>query len=262
MTNALACFNIAPMNTAVIKFSGKALGAHEELNKLFKSLRGTRSVIVHGGGTEVDALFKALSLQVLKKNGLRVSPKEQMPYICAALGGQCNKALQSQALNAGLNALGLMASDGGTLKVRQLDPSLGMVGSVSAGDIHFLNMLLDAGMIPVICSLCADEKGEIYNVNADDVASALASMLKCPLYFVSDVCGVLDGEKKLIPSLSSKECNALVKAGVITEGMAVKVKSAFDAAAVTHAPVYIGSVFDPDLSDAISMRRRLGTAVI
>lgn len=250
------------MNTAIVKFSGKALGAHDELHELFVALRGTRSVIVHGGGAEVDSLFKALSLKVEKKNGLRVSPKEHMPYICAALGGQCNKALQSQAINAGLNAIGMMASDGGILKVKQLSADLGMVGAVSAGSLDFLNTLLDAGITPVICSLCADEKGEIYNVNADDVASAIASMLKCPLYFVSDVRGVLDGNKELIPSLSKQECEHMVATGVITEGMAVKVKSAFDAASATMSPVYIGSVYDPDLSNAISMRRRLGTAVI
>ena len=74
------------METAVVKFSGKALGATVELTKLFTSLRNTRTVIVHGGGAEVDTLFKALSLKVEKKDGLRVSPKEHMPYICAALG--------------------------------------------------------------------------------------------------------------------------------------------------------------------------------
>ncbi len=250
------------METAVVKFSGKALGATEELVKLFSSLRGTRTVIVHGGGAEVDMLFKALSLKVEKKNGLRVSPKEHMPYICAALGGQCNKHLQSVAQRAGLNAVGLMASDGGMLKVSQLSEDLGMVGAVKSGDPRFLNTLLDSGMTPVLCSLCMDEQGDIYNVNADDVAAGIAAMLKAPLYFISDVPGVLDDKKALIPQLGLKQSEELVVQGVITEGMAVKVRAAFDVAKQINATVYIGSVYDPDLSSAVSMRRRLGTALV
>ena len=88
-------------NTVVVKLSGKALGATDELSALFKAACGQKLVIVHGGGVEVDALFKDLNLEVIKKDGLRVSPQEQMPYICAALAGMCNKSLQALAIKSG-----------------------------------------------------------------------------------------------------------------------------------------------------------------
>lgn len=247
---------------AVVKLSGKALGAQKELAELFSALKNTPAVVIHGGGVEVDELFSALKLKIEKKRGLRVSPAEHMPYICAALAGQCNKHLQSVATAAGLQALGLLASDGSLLKVTKLSEDLGMVGKVEGGDPAFTDMLLERGMTPILCSLCMDAQGQIFNVNADDVASAVASLLKAPLYFISDVKGVLDPNKELVPELTEADCQKMVADGVISEGMAVKVNSAFKAAHATHSPVYIGSIFDPSLSSAISARRRLGTALI
>ena len=249
-------------DVAVVKLSGKALGAQKELTELFVALKNTPAVVIHGGGVEVDELFAALNLKVEKKHGLRVSPAEHMPYICAALAGQCNKHLQSVAQAAGLQALGLLSSDGSLLKVSKLSEDLGMVGKVVPGDPSFIQMLLERGMTPILCSLCMDDKGQIFNVNADDVAAAVASLLKAPLYFISDVKGVLDGNKELVPELSEDVCQKMVTDGIISAGMAVKVNSAFKAAQATLVPVYIGSIFDPSLSSAICARRRLGTALI
>lgn len=249
-------------DTVVVKLSGKALGAKSELCSLFKAMRGKRLVVVHGGGVEVDALFSALKLKVEKKQGLRVSPREQIPYIVAALAGQCNKSLQALAVASGLNALGLMASDGNTLDVSQLSEELGMVGRVQPASDTFISLLLDHGYTPVLCSVCMDAQGDIYNVNADDVAAGIATLLHAPLYFISDVVGVLDKEHKLISELDASKTATLVADGIITEGMAVKVRSALEASSLTHAPVYICSVNDPELSSSIATRRRLGTALI
>ena len=169
-------------NAVVVKLSGKALGGVEELSKLFTACRGQKLVVVHGGGVEVDALFKALNLEVKKKNGLRVSPREQMPYISAALAGMCNKSLQALAIKNGLNALGMLASDGKTITVRQLSEDLGMVGAVEPNDKKYLTLLLENGYTPIIASLAHDDNGDLYNVNADDAALAIARVLNAPLY--------------------------------------------------------------------------------
>ena len=174
-------------NAVVVKLSGKALGGVEELSKLFTACRGQKLVVVHGGGVEVDALFKALNLEVKKKNGLRVSPREQMPYISAALAGMCNKGLQALAIKNGLNALGMLASDGKTITVRQLSKDLGMVGAVEPNDKKYLTLLLENGYTPIIASLAHDDNGDLYNVNADDAALAIARVLNAPLYYISDV---------------------------------------------------------------------------
>ena len=233
-------------NAVVVKLSGKALGGVEELSKLFTACRGQKLVVVHGGGVEVDALFKALNLEVKKKNGLRVSPREQMPYISAALAGMCNKGLQALAIKNGLNALGMLASDGKTITVRQLSKDLGMVGAVEPNDKKYL-------------TLAHDDNGDLYNVNADDAALAIARVLNAPLYYISDVPGVLDKEGKLIDELDENKVNALIADGTISGGMTVKVKSAIDATKLIKKPVYIASFKDPNLAKNLISRSRLGT---
>ena len=232
-------------NVVVVKLSGKALGGVEELSKLFTACRGQKLVVVHGGGVEVDALFKALNLEVKKKNGLRVSPREQMPYISAALAGMCNKGLQALAIKNGLNALGMLASDGKTISVRQLSKDLGMVGAVEPNDKKYLTLLLENGYTPIIASLAHDDNGDLYNVNA--------------LYYISDVPGVLDKEGKLIDELDENKVNALIADGTISGGMTVKVKSAIDATKLIKKPVYIASFKDPNLAKNLISRSRLGT---
>lgn len=246
-------------NAVVVKLSGKALGGVEELSKLFTASRGQKLVVVHGGGVEVDALFKALNLEVKKKNGLRVSPREQMPYISAALAGMCNKGLQALAIKNGLNALGMLASDGKTITVRQLSKDLGMVGAVEPNDKKYLTLLLENGYTPIIASLAHDDNGDLYNVNADDAALAIARVLNAPLYYISDVPGVLDKEGKLIDALDENKVNALIADGTISGGMTVKVKSAIDATKLIKKPVYIASFKDPNLAENLISRSRLGT---
>lgn len=246
-------------NAVVVKLSGKALGGVEELSKLFTACRGQKLVVVHGGGVEVDALFKALNLEVKKKNGLRVSPREQMPYISAALAGMCNKGLQALAIKNGLNALGMLASDGKTITVRQLSENLGMVGAVEPNDKKYLTLLLENGYTPIIASLAHDDNGDLYNVNADDAALAIARVLNAPLYYISDVPGVLDKEGKLIDELDENKVNALIADGTISGGMTVKVKSAIDATKLIKKPVYIASFKDPNLAENLISRSRLGT---
>lgn len=246
-------------NAVVVKLSGKALGGVEELSKLFTACSGQKLVVVHGGGVEVDALFKALNLEVKKKNGLRVSPREQMPYISAALAGMCNKGLQALAIKNGLNALGMLASDGKTITVRQLSKDLGMVGAVEPNDKKYLTLLLENGYTPIIASLAHDDNGDLYNVNADDAALAIARVLNAPLYYISDVPGVLDKEGKLIDELDENKVNALIADGTISGGMTVKVKSAIDATKLIKKPVYIASFKDPNLAENLISRSRLGT---
>lgn len=246
-------------DTIVVKLSGKALGARKELAALFTAARGHRLVIVHGGGVEVDSLFKILNLRVVKKNGLRVSPKGQMPYISAALGGMCNKGLQGLALKQGLKALGMLAGDCGTLKVSPLDPELGMVGKTAPGSPEYLNWLLCHGYTPILASLCHDESGELYNVNADDAALSVAQTLGAALYYISDVPGVLDRQGQLIGSLDESRAAELIADGTISAGMEVKVRSALSAAALTGRSVYIASWKDPLLCENLFSRRPLGT---
>ncbi|MBQ9275621.1 MAG: acetylglutamate kinase [Succinivibrio sp.] len=244
---------------AVVKLSGKALADEERLVALFKSLKDAPVVFVHGGGVEVDELFLKLHLEVKKQDGLRVSPKEQIPYISAALCGMCNKRLQSLALSAGHKALGLLCSDGGSLMVSQLDPKLGQVGAVECGQGAFLNTLLQEGFTPLLATLCFDPQGIMYNVNADDAALGVARTLGAPLYYISDVPGVLNAQGELIPTLDEHSAHALIADGTIAGGMVVKVKSALQAASLLKRRVCIASYKEQDLGAKILKQSPVGT---
>ena len=114
-----------------------------------------------------------------------------------------------------------------------------MVGKVEPNDAKYLQMLLENGYTPVIASLAMDDDGKLYNVNADDAALAIARVLKAPLYYISDVPGVLDKNGNLIPELNESLVNTLIADGTISGGMTVKVKSALQATVQIQSTVYI-----------------------
>ncbi|HAS24147.1 MAG TPA: acetylglutamate kinase, partial [Vibrio sp.] len=124
----------------IIKLGGAALSCGETLSKLFGAISAYQQqaqrpiVIVHGGGYLVDDLMNKLNLETVKKEGLRVTPYDQIPLIAGALAGTANKLLQGQAIKDGINAVGLSLADGGLCKVSELNPELGAVGKAEPGD--------------------------------------------------------------------------------------------------------------------------------
>ena len=127
------------------------------------------------------------------------------------------------------------------------DPELGRVAKTAPGNEEArarLLSLLDAGWLPVISSVGLDAEGRLWNINADDAALSIAELLGAPLIFLSDVRGVLDGDMRLIPELTPESTEVLVRDGVITAGMVVKMNAAFAASRATGAPVSIASIFD------------------
>lgn len=243
----------------IIKLSGKALSDTENLKKLFQTIGSHTAIIVHGGGVEVDALLKKVGIVSQKIDGIRVSPASDMPYICGALCGMCNKQLQGLAIAQHKNALGLLATDGNTITLQKFDEKYGKVASAIPHDGKFIQSLLESGILPIICSIGIDDKGELYNINADDVASALAKLFNSDLYFISDVKGVLDGNGKQIECLNNKSVAKLIEDKIITDGMIVKVKMALDVANNTKTAVTIASINDPQLFANLFSLRRFGT---
>ncbi len=232
----------------IIKLSGKNLSTPDLLEQFFKNL-DKKAVIVHGGGVIVDDLLKKLAIVTPKIDGIRVSPKEAMPYITGMLSGFCNKNLQALALSCGKKALGLCATDGDAVVLKPMDAKFGQVASAAANDSKFLQMLLNEGFVPLISSIGIKD-GTLYNINADDVALALAKLFKAPLILVSDVSGVLDDKGHLIPQIDEALGEELIARGVVTEGMVVKVRSALAASKETLNKVILTSL--KDLSSALA----------
>ncbi|MDR0219699.1 MAG: acetylglutamate kinase [Enterobacteriaceae bacterium] len=256
------------MEPLVIKLGGVLLDSDEALVKLFSTLQSYRKahkrplVIVHGGGCLVDELMQKLQLPIIKKQGLRVTPADQIDIITGTLAGTANKTLLAWAIKCRLPAVGLCLGDGGIVKVSQLDEEFGHTGSAQPGNPDLLKLLLDIGYMPIISSIGITENGELMNVNADQAATAIAQALNAELVLLSDVSGILDGKGQRIPEITGEKIQQLIEQGVITDGMIVKVHAALDAAKTLGHPVGIASWRHADQLIALFNGISIGTRIL
>ncbi|WP_313079379.1 acetylglutamate kinase [Atlantibacter sp.] len=256
------------MNPLIIKLGGVLLDSEEALERLFTALVNYREthqrplVIVHGGGCVVDELMKKLNLPVTKKNGLRVTPADQIDIITGALAGSANKTLLAWAKKHQLPAVGLYLGDGDSVKVSQLDDALGHVGKAEPGSPKLITTLLDAGFMPVVSSIGVTDAGELMNVNADQAATALAATLGADLILLSDVSGILDGKGQRIAEMTAAKAEQLIAQGIITDGMVVKVNAALDAARTLGRPVDIASWRHAEQLPSLFNGTAIGTRIL
>ena len=245
------------MNPLIIKLGGVLLDSEEALERLFSALVNYREshqrplVIVHGGGCVVDELMKGLNLPVKKKNGLRVTPADQIDIITGALAGTANKTLLAWAKKHQIAAVGLFLGDGDSVKVTQLDEELGHVGLAQPGSPKLINSLLENGYLPVVSSIGVTDEGQLMNVNADQAATALAATLGADLILLSDVSGIL-----------AAKAEQLIEQGIITDGMIVKVNAALDAARTLGRPVDIASWRHAEQLPALFNGMPMGTRIL
>ncbi|VGM96202.1 Acetylglutamate kinase [uncultured Avibacterium sp.] len=235
------------MKPLVIKLGGVLLDTPQAMENLFTALANYQQnfdrplLIVHGGGCVVDELMQRLALPVQKKNGLRVTPADQIDIIVGALAGIANKTLVAQAAKFNLNPVGLCLADGKLTSAQAFDEELGHVANVKPNNPTLLHTLLSEAFLPIISSIAVDDQGRLMNVNADQAATAIAALIGGDLVMLSDVDGVLDANKQLLPQLNSEQIQQLIQQGVITDGMIVKVNAALDAAKMLNTGVDIAN---------------------
>lgn len=252
----------------LIKLGGALLENSAALSALFTSfhklvMSGRPVVVVHGGGCVVEQQLAAMGMDSQKKNGLRITPPEQMAVIAGALAGTSNKQLLAQTLAKGLKGVGLCIGDAFTVEAEQLDPELGAVGTATGkGDAALLTLLLSHGYTPVISSIAISEQGELLNVNADQAAVALCQLLQAELVLLSDVDGILDGDGALISQIDQHKAQDLINQGVIRDGMAVKVEAALQAARVLRRSIAVASWRKPEQLAALLAGEPVGTRVL
>ncbi|MGI2259731.1 acetylglutamate kinase [Shewanella sp. GXUN23E] len=256
----------AKQKTLVLKVGGALLECEMGIARLMQTAaslleQGKSLVIVHGGGCLVDKQLQLNGMVTEKREGLRITPPEQMPIIAGALAGSANKLLQSAAKAAGMESVGLCLGDGGLLEGQIKDETLGAVGQVSGGNPAYLNFILSQGWLPIISSIALDINGQLLNVNADQAATAVAKLVDGQLVLLSDVSGVLDGKGKLIPSLDAQGIADLIKLGVIDKGMKVKVEAALEVAQWMGEPVQVASWRDAEQMLALTRGGQIGTQI-
>lgn len=211
----------------VVKCGGSMLN---QLNNVFfecikKLQQKYKVVIVHGGGPEIDAKLEASNIEVEKKDGLRVTPKEVMDVVQMVLCGSTNKKLVMNLQKHHLLAVGLSGCDGKLLQVQPISEEIGYVGEVSYVETALLKGLINMGYIPVIAPI-GGNGNEIYNINADNAAAGIAAALGAKeLIFITDVDGILH-EGNLVKEADESEIATFIETGVITGGMIPKVQAA------------------------------------
>lgn len=223
--------------TIVIKYGGaamteKALKTQFAEDVVLMKYVGMNPVIVHGGGPQISGMMKRLGKEPKFVKGVRVTDAETMEIVEMVLGGTINKEIVSLINRHGGKGVGLTGKDGALIQAKPMrgEEEMGQVGDVKTIDPQIIKTLEGGRFIPVISPIGADEEGRSYNINADLAAGEVASALSAEkLLILTDVPGILDDKGKLLPTLSRKEVQKLIKKGTISKGMLPKVEAALSA---------------------------------
>jgi acetylglutamate kinase len=231
----------------VVKLGGSTLGSHDtSLRDIAAACRDGRPVVVvHGGGAAISDWLQRLGVEASFVRGLRVTDAATLDVVVAVLAGVVNKRLVAELSALGAPAVGISGADAMLLQARRYDSDLGYVGKIDRVDPSVIEELLRAGRLPVIAPIAIESDGaaapQLLNTNADTAAGEIAAALQAErLVFLTDVDGVLDADRHLIPRLTAAEADALIASGVAVGGMIPKLEAAIRAAtaacATTIAP--------------------------
>ena len=228
----------------VVKYGGHAMGEEEMARSFARDIvlmeqTAINPVVVHGGGPQIGMMLEKLGIKSEFKDGLRVTDQKTVEVVEMVLAGSINKQIVGFINEAGGRAIGLSGKDGNMVKAKKVTRTtrdkdsniekaidLGYVGEPAEVDITVLEQILGRELIPVLAPVAAGIKGGTFNVNADTFAGAIAGALSAKrLLLLTDVPGVLDKSKKLIPELSLKDARKLIADGTISGGMIPKVET-------------------------------------
>jgi acetylglutamate kinase len=238
LVNALPYIQKFRGKTVVVKYGGNAM-INDDLKAaviqdlILMACVGIRTVLVHGGGPEIEALLRKTGKESHFVNGLRCTDEETMEVVQMVLCGKVNKDICSLIQKAGGRAIGLCGIDGALLQARRLKSGgedLGLVGEVVTVDTRLLNSVLNEGVIPVVSSVAygtGEDEGRSLSVNADIAAAKIAGAMGAEkLVLMTDVQGILrnvNDPLSLIKEVSRADLDVLKKDGTVSKGMIPKV---------------------------------------
>jgi acetylglutamate kinase len=270
----------------VVKLGGEVMLNARGLDALASevallSAHGVGVLVVHGGGPQADSLAQRLGHTVHKVAGRRITDDDALEVAKMVYAGSLNVELLAVLRRHGARGVGLSGVDATLITVTRrpitcvTDPKsgkgesidFGHVGEIASVDIGVLELLLNAGYVPVVASLAADAEGNVYNVNADTVAQALAVALRAErLVLVTDVPGILADPTdpgSLLQVCDPEKISALIEAGAISGGMLPKVHNSLEAlrAGVVAVQILDGSLDHPPLLESL-VGPGIGTLVV
>ena len=224
--------------TIVVKIGGSTLGSHDTtLHDLVTLQRqGVKCVVVHGGGSIISDWMAKQGVMPRFVRGLRVTDAPSLEIVVAVLTGLINKNLVASMVELGARSIGISGADDGMLRATIRDPELGLVGDIDDVNTAPIAAVLESGCIPVIAPVgvkIAENGGEpltLLNINADTAAGEIAAALGASkLVFLTDVQGVLDTSRRLIPRLTERQARGLINSNVAAGGMIPKLEACLTA---------------------------------
>ncbi len=219
----------------VIKVAGALLESEQAVRGIARQIAelakaGHELLIVHGGGKVFTSTLARMGIASRFVNGLRVTDRETRDVAVMVLGGLLNRRLAGAVSLAGQPAVGICASDAACFLAEpmiheEVVGGLGYVGYLTGINVEFLQSLWTAGIVPVASCLGLGADGELYNINADHMAAACAEYCHADrLIFLTDVAGVLDGEK-VLSALDGAQIEDLIRTQKVSGGMVLKLEA-------------------------------------
>jgi len=200
--------------------------------------QGHEVILVHGGGKSLSRRLSQMQIESQFKDGLRVTDAETLSAAVMVLAGEVNKKIVSEMNRFGTRAFGICGADACAVRCVRLSDlpdspaGIGFVGKPSEVNRPFFDIVLGAGWIPVVSSIAIGPDGQLYNVNADQMASACAWGAGCTsLVYLTDVSGVKDENGSVLHNLDESEIAILRSKGIIKGGMLPKTSSCLEALA-------------------------------
>ena len=248
----------------LIKLGGTLLDDAAKRNNLACQLaqvaRNAELVVVHGGGKQVTRFLEERGVKSTFVNGLRVSDETVIDAVTKVIAGSINKQFVAALCAAGQSSVGLSGVDGLLTTAQAVNPELQFVGKPQRTDGKLLDVLVGAGYLPVVACIAADAQGNIYNVNADQMAVSCAIGWRADkLFFLTDVPGVKNASGDVMPHLTPADVAKLIQSGVAHGGMQAKLESALWALEGGLAEVVIAPGQEPDICALLMDGRPVGT---
>jgi acetylglutamate kinase len=225
-----------------VKLGGSAMLDPQSMQRILKDIVllhycNIRLIIVHGGGPEISMLCDKLNVTKKFVNGLRVTDSETLEIVQMALLGKNNRILVTELNQLGAKAVGISGNDAAFLKVKKLSSpeniDLGFVGEIHTINTYLMNTLFSDNFLPVVAPVGVDMQGQVYNINADSCAGAIAASMKVEkLIILTDVNGFYENEKNpdtRLPAIHAETAKRWLQEKRIVGGMIPKLQACVDA---------------------------------
>jgi acetylglutamate kinase len=260
----------------VIKIGGQSAEEQSRRRHLARQIAelaraGHHVVVVHGGGKALTQTLQRLGIATEFHNGLRVTDAATRDVALMVLAGIINKQWVAEIESQGQAAIGICGGDGKLVTARKLTlaangtkKDLGFVGRPARINTTLLNMAFSKGFVPVVASLGLSATGEYLNINADDLAAALATAIEADrLLYLTESGGVWDADRKLLPLVRAKDIKSMIHKGTVRDGMIPKLLSC--ARTLQHG-VHEIDIISPDTQNSllrtVIKRESVGTRIV